>query len=259
MTCKALILDYIGTLVEPCNYSLETSRLNLHTALHEAGLETDINKFMEAYKTAHEKYRKIRYEKLREVTNAIWVSEALIDAGCKTNVNDPRLKAALNVFFQDFINSFQIRPHAKKLLSKASANGKVGLISNFTYAPAIYASLRKFRINRYFNAVIISDSVGWRKPHPKIFQEALMKLQITASEAVYVGDSPTEDIKGAKAVGLKSVFVPSKFYSAADLAKCGEKPDVVVEDLWELCKNLSEISAKLQNVETAPETEEGKN
>jgi HAD superfamily hydrolase (TIGR01549 family) len=238
VTCKAIILDYIGTLVEPHNYSLEASRIKLHTALHEAGLKTDIDRFMEAYKTAHEKYRKIRYEKLKEVTNTIWVSEALSNIGCKITINDPRLKTALNVFFQDFIDSFQLRPHAKKLLSKASENGKVGLISNFTYAPAIYASLRKFAINRYFNAVVISDSVGWRKPHRKIFEEALRKLQVTASEAVYVGDSPTEDIKGAKAVGLKTVFVPSKFYSVADLTKCCEKPDLIVADLLELCKNL---------------------
>ena len=241
MTCKAIILDYIGTLVEPCNYSLETSRVKLHTALHEAGLETDVNEFMEAYKTAHEKYRKIRYEKLGEVTNAVWVSEALCNLGCKTTINDPRLKTALNVFFQDFINSLQIRPHAKKLLCKASTNGKVGLISNFTYAPAIYASLRKLGINRFFNVVVISDSVGWRKPHRKIFEEALRKLQVTASEAAYVGDSPTEDIKGAKAIGLKTIFVPSQFYSVPDLTKISEKPDVIVEDLLDICKNFPEI------------------
>ena len=236
MTCKALILDYIGTLVEPCNYSLEASRIKLHAALHEAGLETDITSFMDAYKIAHEKYRKIRYEKLKEVTNAIWVSEALCNIGCKTSVNDPRLKTALNVFFQDFIDSLQLRLHVKKVLGEAAANGKVGLISNFTYAPAIYASLRKLGINRYFNAVIISDSVGWRKPHRKIFEEALTKLQVKASEAVFAGDNPTEDIEGAKAVGLKTVFVPSQFNSAMDLAKCRGKPDMIAEDLRDVSK-----------------------
>ena len=81
MTRKTLILDYIGTLVEPHGYSLEISQLKLHSALKEAGLETDVDMFTEAYKVAHEKYRKIRYEQLTEVTNAIWVSEALCKAG----------------------------------------------------------------------------------------------------------------------------------------------------------------------------------
>lgn len=201
MTYKAIILDYIGTLVEPHDYSLEASRVKLHAALTEAGLETDINRFMEAYKTAHEKYRKIRYEKLMEVTNAIWVSEALSNAGCKATMNDPRLKTALNVFFQDFINSLQLRPHVRKLLSKASENGKVGLISNFTYAPAIYASLRKLAINRYFNAVVISDSVGWRKPHRKIFEEALTKLQVTAMKQFTLATAPMKISEVRKQLG----------------------------------------------------------
>lgn len=241
MTCKAIILDYIGTLIEPQNYSLEASRIKLHTALCEAGLKTDADKFMEAYKTAHEKYRKIRYEELKEVTNAIWVSEALCNAGCKATVNDPRLKTGLNVFFQDFINSFRLRPYAKKLLGKASAHGKVGLISNFTYAPAIYASLRKLHINKFFNAIVISHSVGWRKPHRKIFDEALRMLQVDACEAVYIGDSPTEDVIGSKAVGMKTVFVASRFNTLADFKKCGLEPEYIFRDLKEVNNELHEI------------------
>ncbi|HEX9262020.1 MAG TPA: hypothetical protein VF893_05780, partial [Candidatus Bathyarchaeia archaeon] len=117
MTYKAIIFDYIGTLVEPRDYSLETSREKLHVALRQAGLETDASKFKEAYRSAHEKYRKIRYEKLREVTNAIWVSEALCNLGYKTTRDDSRLKEGLNVFFKDFIDSLRLRSNAKNLLT----------------------------------------------------------------------------------------------------------------------------------------------
>lgn len=244
MSHKTIILDYIGTLVEPYNYNLESSRQILYTALCEAGLVTDVNKFMGAYKTAHEKYRRIRYQKLKEVTNAVWVSEALSSSGCKVAADDHRLKTGLNVFFNDFINSLILRTHAKELLSKVSTNGKVGLISNFTYAPAIYASLRKLGINRYFNAVLISDSFGWRKPHRKIFEEALKKLQTTAEETVYVGDSPIEDIKGAKAIGLKTIFIPSRFYSIGDLVQCNAVPDIVAKDLRDVFNSFELANLK---------------
>ena len=39
------------------------------------------SKFLEAYNEAHLKYRKIRYEQFKEVTNAVWVSEALCNLG----------------------------------------------------------------------------------------------------------------------------------------------------------------------------------
>lgn len=241
MACKAVILDYIGTLVTPQNYSLEASITKLHKALCNAGLKTNPTEFQEAYKEAHEKHRGTRYQKLREVTNAVWVSEALNKIGCPVTLEDSWLKSGLNVFFQDFVNSLELRSHAKKLLEIASENCKVGLVSNFTYAPAIHSSLRKLKISQFFNTVVISHDVGWRKPHKMIFEQALKALQVKAEEAVYVGDSPTEDIKGAKAVGLKTVFVPSQFYSLAELQQCSEKPDLIVRDLREICADFARI------------------
>ena len=241
MTSKAIMLDYIGTLVNPHNYSLEASRLNLHDALCKAGLKTDTHAFLEAYKKAHEKYRVIRYEKLKEVTNAVWVAEALTAAGCSATSDDARLKTALDVFFQDFIDSLELKHHALELVKTARKRWKVGLISNFTYAPAIHASLRKLGISEFFDAVVVSEEIGWRKPHRRIFESALKKLRVDPAETVFVGDSPTEDIRGARALGIRTVFVPSHFFSATELVESGEKPDFIVGDLEEICNRLPEV------------------
>ena len=125
---------------------------------------------MQAYSVAHEKYRKVRYEQLKEVTNAVWVAEALANVGFKVTPEDDRVKAALNVFFQDFIDTLELREGAKKLLKQAQARCKVGLISNFTYAPVIYKSLRKLGIKGFFNAIVVSEEIGWRKPSSQIFK-----------------------------------------------------------------------------------------
>ena len=241
MTTKAILFDYIGTLVQLRNYSMERSKAKLHSALCEAGLSTDIDEFMDAYSKAHERHRLVRYEKLKEVTNAIWVSEALCNLHCNVTVDDSRLKSALNIFFQDFIGTLELRPHAKQLLKKTSENFKVGLVSNFTYAPAIYASLRKLGINTFFSAVVVSESVGWRKPHQTIFTKALRMLRVKPEEAVFVGDSPKEDIEGAMKVGMRTVFVCSGFSKLADLENCALKPDMIVQELPELCGKLSEL------------------
>jgi putative hydrolase of the HAD superfamily len=196
---------------------------------------------MEAYKVAHEKYRKVRYEQFREVTNAVWVSEALHSLGFEAPADDPRVKKALNVFFRDFIDSVELRDGAKKLLRQIQQQFKVGLISNFTHAPVIYKSLRKVGINEFFNAVVVSEENGWRKPSPQIFQDTLNQLQATAQEAIFIGDSPLEDIKGAKDTGLKTVFVPSQFSTLKDLQKSRIEPDYVTKDLIELSQTLSKI------------------
>ena len=231
---KAIIFDFIGTLTNVKNYSLENSKMKLYRAIVDAGFNVDVKSFLDAYSQAHEKYRVIRYEKLVEVTNAIWISEALNSLGFKATPEDSRIKAAVNMFFEDYLNGLELRPCVKKLLKKASMEYKLGIISNFTYAPVIYAGLRNLGINQFFNVVLVSEEVGWRKPHIKIFQEALKRLGVTAKEAVYVGDSPAEDIMGAKAVGMKTVFIPSQFYSLNDLKENQQKPDFIIKDMCTL-------------------------
>jgi HAD superfamily hydrolase (TIGR01549 family) len=241
MTCKAVIFDYIGTLVNCRNYTMDASKQKLHVALVAEGFDVAKDNFIEAYNLTHEKYRKVRFEQLREVTNAVWVAEALCNLGFKVTVDDARVKAALNVFFQGFIDTLELREGAKKLVKQAKGQGKVALVSNFTHAPVIYKSLRKVGLSDFFNVVMVSEEVGWRKPCSLIFQDALNRLQIKACEAVYIGDSPNEDIKGAKQAGIKTVFVASQFSTLKDLKESKQEPDYIAKDLTAICQSLSQI------------------
>ncbi len=237
-SAKAIIFDFIGTLTNVKNYNMEDSKKKLCKAIAEAGFDVDEDCFLGAYNEAHEKYRIIRYNELVEVTNALWISEALTTLGFRTAPDDSRISMAVNVFFEDYLNSLVLRPCARKMLEKIWRDYKLGLISNFTYAPVIYAALRRLCINQFFNVILVSEDVGWRKPHMKIFEETLRRLNVAAEETVYVGDSPLEDIKGAKAIGMRTIFVPSQFYSLANLHETRQKPDVIVKNICELYKKF---------------------
>ncbi|MEM1566039.1 MAG: HAD family hydrolase [Candidatus Bathyarchaeia archaeon] len=238
---KAVLFDFIGTLVNVRGYSLDTSRLKLYKALLNAGFNVSQEKFLEAYAKAHEKYRVIRYQKFVEVTNAVWISEALNNLGFDTTPEDSRIKTAVNVFFEDYVSSFRLRKCAKQVLSVVAETCKLGLISNFTYAPVIYAGLRKVGISHFFNVVLVSDAVGWRKPHANIFNEALRRLSVKAEETIFVGDSPDEDIKGARQLGMKTIFVASQFFPVKKLLESKQKPDTVARNLCEVKKRILEI------------------
>jgi FMN phosphatase YigB (HAD superfamily) len=157
---KAVITDYIGTLTNARSYTMEASMAKLHASLADAGFQTEKEKFLEAYGKAHEKYRLVRFGELREVTNSIWVSETLCSLGHKVEVGDERVKSALDVFFEDYIGSLELRPYAEKLLEKIHETSKLGLVSNFTYAQVVHESMRRLGINRFFDTVIISQECG---------------------------------------------------------------------------------------------------
>jgi HAD superfamily hydrolase (TIGR01549 family) len=237
-TIKAVIFDFIGTLatVEDCSYV--NSEKKLYECLRNVGFSTDYKSFIDAYEKAHNKYQTIRFQKLVEVTNAVWVSEALNQLNHKTTSHDEKISMAINMFFQDYVQSLKLRPNAKKILEKLKPHFALGLVSNFTYAPVIHVGLRKLRLTEYFNSVLVSQDFGWRKPSQKVFQEILRRLKIDDDEAVYVGDSPEEDIIGAQKVGMKTIFIPSQFYSATDLEKAAAHPDFRINDLIEALKFL---------------------
>lgn len=243
MTCKAIIFDYIGTLVNCRGYNMADSENTLYTSLYNAGFRVGKKEFLDAYEVAHKKYRIIRYQQYREVTNAVWVAEALTNLGHTVGADDPRVKEALNMFFQDFIDTLELREGAKPLLKEVAQEYRLGLVSNFTYGPVIHKSLRKVGIDQFFNAMVVSDDIGWRKPSPVIFQDMLQRLQVTAAETVFVGDSPLEDIKGALDMGMRTVFVPSQFNSLKDLQESKLEPYLLVDDLGMLSEKMHDIVA----------------
>jgi putative hydrolase of the HAD superfamily len=56
-------------------------------------------------------------------------------------------------------------------------------------------------------AVLDSSVVGFSKPDPRIFQLALDRVGVDASDAIHVGDTPAADVAGARAAGVRPVLI----------------------------------------------------
>jgi putative hydrolase of the HAD superfamily len=83
-------------------------------------------------------------------------------------------------------------------------------------------------IRHSLNVVVISESIGVRKPDPRIFAEALAQIGVSAASAVYVGDNPDVDIVGAKRSGLLAVWKRDPYWTEP------RDVDWVIDDLAEL-------------------------
>ena len=57
------------------------------------------------------------------------------------------------------------------------------------------------------DAVVISESLGLRKPDRRIFERALADISAIPSTTMFVGDDPEADILGAKDVGMFTTWV----------------------------------------------------
>jgi len=56
------------------------------------------------------------------------------------------------------------------------------------------------------DGVVSSHSVGWRKPHPAMFERALSIAGCAPAEAFMVGDNLRADVWGAKRLGLRAIW-----------------------------------------------------
>jgi HAD superfamily hydrolase (TIGR01549 family) len=118
-----------------------------------------------------------------------------------------------------------------RLLERARAAYRTALISNFDHAPTARAILQQGQVADLFHHITISDEHGLRKPHPQIFTDALAALGVKPEEALFVGDSPHDDILGAKGVGMDIAWINA---SAVALPEQVPTPEYTIRALPEL-------------------------
>ena len=82
-------------------------------------------------------------------------------------------------------------------------NLRLGLISNGQRDLDEFAEHHELDVD----ACIGSMHHGYVKPHRSIFEAALEALDAGVDEAAMVGDSPSDDIEGARAIGLRAILL----------------------------------------------------
>jgi HAD superfamily hydrolase (TIGR01549 family) len=80
---------------------------------------------------------------------------------------------------------------------------KIGLVSNGQRDLEEFAAHHRLDVD----AMVGSRAHGRIKPDPSIFTAALAALGVTAEEAAMVGDSYEDDIEGARALGMRAIFL----------------------------------------------------
>ena len=69
------------------------------------------------------------------------------------------------------------------------------------------ADFRRLGLDRFFAFGFCAADVGASKPHTAMFEQALAKAGVAPHEAVHVGDHAVDDIQGAQAAGMATVWV----------------------------------------------------
>jgi len=103
-------------------------------------------------------------------------------------------------------NHITIDPETIPVLSSLKRNKTIGLVSNFDHPPHVRNILADYKLEAFFDTIIISGDVRVKKPSPAIFSFALEQTGLSKNEVIYVGDT-NEDVDGAMAAGIRPIFL----------------------------------------------------
>ncbi|MBI3957456.1 MAG: HAD family hydrolase [Chloroflexi bacterium] len=180
-------------------------------------------------------------ERFIELDNngALWKDEVyrrILDEHRIAAIDPQSLLAEYIAGFHCFCQPF---PGLGEMAAELIADGRrLGLITNGLY-PFQWRNFQALGVAHSFSAVLVSEKEGVRKPDPEIFRRALARLGVTADEAVFVGDNPEADIRGAQRVGMRTVYRPNRFWPECPLADA-------------VCTDLHELPAILRGFEVGP-------
>lgn len=99
---------------------------------------------------------------------------------------------------------FDLYDDVPAVLAELRGHGiKLGLVSNGARDLEEFVAHHKLEVD----VAVGSRSHGKVKPDPSIFRAALERLGVAPEAAVMVGDSPEDDVEGARALGMRAFLV----------------------------------------------------
>lgn len=96
-------------------------------------------------------------------------------------------------------------PGARRLLERLHGRTMLGVVTNNQVAEQ-EEKVAHFGLNDLIDFLVVSEGVGVSKPDPRIFALALGRASAVPGDAVMIGDSWENDIRGARAAGIPAVW-----------------------------------------------------
>lgn len=201
MNIKHIFFDLDHTL-----WDFETnSAKTFEKIFRDNEIGTDVTIFLNYYRLINFEYwrlyrnekiskEKLRYGRLKDTFDKInyEISDDLID-----KLSDQYLKF-LPLFNEVFEGTFEILDYLKQKY-------QLHIITN-GFSEVQSDKMKNSRLDSYFDKIITSESVGVKKPNPKIFEYALQVANATKKESIMIGDSWEADIIGAKDFGIQPIY-----------------------------------------------------
>ncbi|WP_339884675.1 YjjG family noncanonical pyrimidine nucleotidase [Polaribacter vadi] len=209
----------------------KNSDLTFEKVFKKQQINTDLNAFLEVYRPINLEYwrlfrdekvskKELRYGRLKKAFDSInyTISDDLIDTIAIEYIE------YLSDFNHLFEGTFEILDYLKDKY-------QLHIITN-GFEEVQHKKMKSSKLLPYFDAIITSESVGVKKPNPKVFHHALKVANANQENSIMIGDSLEADIFGAINIGMPAIY-------------CNFNNDVKASDSYTSITSLLELKQYL--------------
>jgi putative hydrolase of the HAD superfamily len=211
MTLRGIFFDLDGTLTDVRNREVEVIALpsawretfGTQAPLEPIPLQQALNDAYQsgfAYGTSG--YAELAHLSTRDLSRRLLSS--LLD---RFGVSDQSpLDRCLDLWAEAQRAALVTAPGAIEALETLRAAGlTLGVITNGP-SSVQREKLALLALEPYFDCIVVDSELGYPKPDRRIFEHATASVGLTAAEMLFVGDTPSADIGGARGAGWTAVW-----------------------------------------------------
>ena len=201
MNIKHIFFDLDHTL-----WDFETNSKHTFEHIFKTNqIDLSFNDFTNIYKPINIKYWKmfreekiekedLRYARLRESFDAL-----------NFQISDELIHILSEQYIEHLSEYNALFNGAIEILNYLHPKYQMHIITN-GFHEVQNRKMKNSKILPYFEHIISSEMVGYKKPNPKIFHYALNLANAKPEESIMIGDNLEADIIGAKEVGMHTIF-----------------------------------------------------
>lgn len=201
-----VLLDFFGTLVRYSPSRTEQGYHASHTLAASMGARVDYQGFLQAWAA-----ESALFDERSAVDDSEFsmeeVGEAFLSRILRRDPDTAEITAFVDEYVREWNTAVVYPPGVAGLMSALADRFRLAVVTNTHKADLVPGHLSAMGIAHHFDAVVTSVEVGWRKPHPAIYAEALLRLGATADTVVFAGDSYLADYLGPISAGLTSFLI----------------------------------------------------
>ena len=246
MKIKGLLFDINGTLIDiNTNEGHDEIYRGISRFLAYQGIYASPDEVRGEYYRHMDEQKKASPEAFPEF-DAVGVWRAFLQArpkACRSMAPDKLLW--LPTFLAEMYRGLsmfrlELYPEVRQTLEALKGRYKMAAVSDAQSAWAM-PEIRAMGLEGYFDPIVVSGDLGFRKPDQRIFELALKGMGLKPAEVLFVGNDMYRDVFGAAQMGMKTVYFAT---NQGRKKSAGVEPDYILCRFGQLLEAVAFFEAR---------------